>query len=80
MKNSFSVLIFLYIFIFVCILILLGFLVYISEISGNDPKPIQDISIRVTSILEVLAGAVVGSLSTAVAFVFRDKKTDDKDK
>ena len=67
----------LYLLVFFSLLAAFIYIIYLSDQTSKDPKALQEASSSILSIIEIVAGAVVGSLSTAIAFTFKKDKGDE---
>jgi small-conductance mechanosensitive channel len=76
--GAFKAVILLYVLVFISLLCAFLYLTYLSIETGRDPTAIEGMASKLLSIVEIVAGAVVGSLSTAVAFTFKSKKEEEK--
>lgn len=76
MNSNLKLVIGLYVLTFVTVVAMIAFLVVMYDQTENYPEPIEKILNKMTSILELFIGAVVGALSTAMAFVFRERESE----
>lgn len=76
MSGAFKAVLYLYVIVFASLLIAFLGILYLSSTTENDPTALEGAANSVLSIVEIVAGAVVGSLSTAVAFTFRKDKQE----
>ena len=79
MNPNLRIVVSLYVFVFLIVVVCMAFLSYLHTTSTNDPSWLEGIIEKLTSIIEIISGAVVGALSTAFAFVFRSKKDSEKE-
>lgn len=71
MSIQFKAIVYLYVFIFVSVISILGLFVFIQAYSSNNTEWVTPIIDKILDIVNIIVGATVGALSTAVAYTFK---------